>query len=151
MAANTKPKPAATAFAEESLHWSASEGQATILGTYAVCALTGWLVLPVLNAVYRFLPTHTHVYQLPGERMLETKGLLSRTTEVLDLYRVKDIRVDQPLTQRLFGRGTVVLFTSDRSTPTVNVCGIRSPHAFAETLRELVEQCRARNGVREID
>jgi uncharacterized membrane protein YdbT with pleckstrin-like domain len=151
MAANSKPKPASTAFAHDGPHWSASEGQVMNLGTYAVCALTCWLVLPVLYAIYRFLLTHTHVYQLTGERLLETKGLLSRTTDVLELYRVKDIGIDQPLIQRLFGRGTVVLVTSDRSTPMVNVSGIRSPHAFAEMLRELVERCRAMKGVREID
>ena len=151
MATNPGPKPASAALTEHIQHWSASEGQVINLGTYAVCALTCWLVLPALYACYRFLLSHTHIYRLAGERLIETKGLLSRTTDILELYRVKDIVIDQPLVQRLFGRGTVVLFTSDRSTPTVNVCGIRSPHAFAEMLRELVEQCRARNGVREID
>jgi uncharacterized membrane protein YdbT with pleckstrin-like domain len=136
---------------KNAVRWRASEGQVMNLALYVVCVLTGWLVLPLLYALYRLLLTYAHVYVLTDERLLETTGLIFKDTEALELYRVKDIRIQQPPLQRLFGRGTVVLVTSDRSTPTINLRGIQEPLAFAALLRELVERCRVAKGVREID
>ena len=136
---------------ENAVRWRASEGQVMNLSLYVGCVLTSWLVLPLLYALYRLLLTCAHVYLLTDERLLETTGLIFKDSEALELYRVKDIRIQQPPLQRLFGRGTVVLVTSDRSTPTINLSGIQEPHAVAALLRELVERCRVAKGVREID
>lgn len=133
------------------MQWSASEGQVVNLGIYVVCLLTCWLVFPPLYALYRFLLTNAHVYQLTDQRLLETKGLVFKDTDVLELYRVKDVSIQQPLLQRLLGCGTVILLTSDRSTPSVVLSAIQNPHAVAELLREFVERCRVAKGVREID
>jgi membrane protein YdbS with pleckstrin-like domain len=146
--ANTLPLRAAR---QNAVRWRASEGQVMNLALYVACVLTSWLVLPLLYALYRLLLAYAHVYLLTDERLLETTGLIFKDTEALELYRVKDIRIQQPPLQRLFGRGTVVLVTSDRSTPNINLSGIQEPDAVAALLRELVERCRVAKGVREID
>jgi membrane protein YdbS with pleckstrin-like domain len=152
MATHSSPDPApAVLHAERGVQWSASEGQVVNLGIYVVCLLTCWLAIPPLYALYRFLLTNAHVYQLTDQRLLETKGLLFKDTDVLELYRVKDVGIQQPLLQRLLGCGTVILLTSDRSSPRVVLSAIRNPHAVAELLREFVERCRVAKGVREID
>lgn len=152
MATHSLPEPSPAVFhAERGTLWTASEGQVVNLGTYVLCLLTCWLVLPALYALYRFLLTNAHVYQLTDQRLLETKGLLFKDTDALELYRVKDVSIQQPLLQRLLGCGRVILLTSDRSTPTIVLSAIPKPHAVAEMLRECVERCRVAKGVREID
>jgi membrane protein YdbS with pleckstrin-like domain len=137
--------------AERGPIWIASEGQIVNLGALMVCALLFWLVLPLLYALYRVLSTRAHVYALTDQRLRESKGLVFKNTEELELYRVKDISVEQPPLQRLMGRGRVVLQTSDRSTPVVVLNAVPGPLAVADLLRDRVERCRVGKGVREID
>ena len=143
--------PAATAAPESLWIWQASEGQVVNVWPHLAGLLFFWLVVPLLYAVYRFLVVNAHVYWLSDQRLRERRGVLFRKTEELELYRVKDISVEQPPLQRLFGRGRVVLRTSDRSTPIVVLSAIPTPLAVADLLRERVEACRVAKGVREID
>jgi uncharacterized membrane protein YdbT with pleckstrin-like domain len=131
--------------------WSSSEGQVTNLGATVLCLLGFWLVLPVFYAVYLTLRTACHRYTLTDQRLRERRGILSVTTEELELYRVKDITVKQPLLQRLVGRGSVVLTTSDRTTPVVVLNAIGCPDVVADLVRACVERSRVAKGVREID
>jgi len=131
--------------------WSASEGHLDNLGYYTLCLVFCWLILPIIAMALRYLRTALHRYELTSQRLKEQTGILNRQTDELELYRVKDIAVEQPLLHRLFGRGRVVLQTSDRSTPSVALNCIHQPHEIARALRENVEQCRVMKGVREID
>lgn len=131
--------------------WTASEGHVDNLGYYAICLAFCWLLFPLVAMGIRYLGTALHCYELTPQRLKERTGILSRQTEELELYRVKDIAVEQPAMQRLFGRGRVVLQTSDRSTPTVTLNCVRTPREVACLLREHVEKCRVLKGVREID
>jgi uncharacterized membrane protein YdbT with pleckstrin-like domain len=131
--------------------WASTEGQLANLGYYALCLAFCWLLFPIVAMFARYLQTALHCYELTAQRFKERTGVFSRHTEELELYRVKDIAVEEPLMQRLFGRGRVVLRTSDRSTPVVILNCIRSPRDVARLLREQVEKCRVMKGVREID
>jgi membrane protein YdbS with pleckstrin-like domain len=131
--------------------WAASEGQVVNLAAYALCLLTFWLVLPMAYALYRYLRANAHQYVVSNQRLRETTGLFFKRTEELELYRVKDISVEQPPMQRLVGCGRITLRTSDRSTPIVVLNAIPSPLAVADMLRDRIERCRVSKGVREID
>lgn len=129
--------------------WIESEGQISSLGYYVVCFLFCWLLLPMILALVRYLRVSNHRYELTGQRLREQKGILFRKSDVLELYRVKDISVDQPLMQRLAGCGRVILQTSDISTPIVVLEAIPDPLAVADLIRDGVERCRVSKGVRE--
>lgn len=141
----------ATLTADTGALWSANEGQITNLGYYLICLLFCWLLIPVLMMLWRYLSTTVHTYEVSSERLLERSGILVRDTEELELYRVKDIVTKEPFFQRIFGRGIVVLATSDRSTPEVVLNCIPDPRYVADLLRHQVERCRVAKGVREID
>lgn len=131
--------------------WAAGVGQITNAGTFTVCLLFSWLLLPALIALWRYFVTASHTFYLTKQVLHETYGVFTRHTETLELYRVKDIAVTRPLLQSLFGRGRIVLITSDRSTPTVTLDAIPDPLPVAALIRECVERCRAAKGVRELD
>lgn len=146
------PEPTAAVFEpERGPVWVSTEGHIVNAGTYALCLLTFWLLLPPVYALYRFLVVNAHVYLLTDQRLRETSGLLFKSTEELELYRVKDISVEQPFLQRMVGRGRVILLSSDRSTPIVVLNAVAGPLAVADLLRDRVERCRVAKGVREID
>lgn len=131
--------------------WSCGEGQVGHLGFYLLCIAFSWLLVPLLLLVWRYLVTAFHRYEMTAERLRERRGVISRHTEELELYRVKDIAVSEAFLHRLFGRGSVILQTSDRSTPVVVLRCIPSPRVVGNLLRQNVERARVTKGVREID
>lgn len=131
--------------------WSASEGQVDNFGYFALCIAFCWLLVPLLTMAARYVRTALHHYELTPQRLRERTGIFSRHIDELELYRVKDIAVEQPVIQRMLRRGRIVLQTSDRSSPKVTLNCIPLPREVAHMLREQVERCRVMKGVREID
>lgn len=131
--------------------WADREGHVASFGFYVCCTVFCWLVIPTLLGVARYLRVSRHTYALTAQRLREESGIFFRRTEELELYRVKDVSIDQPLLQRLVGCGRVVLETTDRSTPHVVLEAIPDPLAVADLIRDHVERCRVAKGVREFN
>src|SRR5579862_9839967 len=79
----------------------------------------GFEGIPVIYALCRWLAVGAETFELTSERLLNSEGFLSRTTDSLELYRVKDLRIVQPFRLRLFGLENIELTTSDQSSPTL--------------------------------
>lgn len=131
--------------------WECAEGQVAQSGTYLLCLVFVWLLVPAFVALWRYVATSAHTFVLTAQRLRESRGVLFRTTQDLELYRVKDISGEQPFLQRLFGCGRIVLVTSDRSSPVIVMDAVADPLAVADLLRDGVERCRVAKGVREFD
>lgn len=150
--ADDAPVPARLVYSHDSAPlWSAHEGHVASIGTYALCALFCWLVIPLFIAFVRYIRVKSHTYELTEQRLRERSGVFSRHISELELYRVRDISIEQPFLQRLFGCGRIVLGTSDRSAPLMVLEAIPDPLAVANQLREFVERCRVAKGVREFN
>jgi membrane protein YdbS with pleckstrin-like domain len=136
---------------ETGVVWEASEGQIVNLGVFLLCGLLFWTVIPLIWAGLRYWSTAKHRYVLTDQRLRESAGIIFKSTEELELYRVKDLSVEQPPLQALVGKGRVILRTSDRSSPVVVLNAVSQPLHVADLVRHHVERCRALKGVREID
>jgi uncharacterized membrane protein YdbT with pleckstrin-like domain len=111
-----------------------------------------WLsVFPLLWAFWRWLDVRSTHWELTTERLRTTRGIFTKTTEALELYRVRDQSVVQPLTLRLFGLENIRLTTADASTPIVILSHIPKSLGLGEHFRENVERCRMAKRVREVD
>jgi uncharacterized membrane protein YdbT with pleckstrin-like domain len=112
-----------------------------------------WLALsltlaPILYALWKHILLRSRQYEITTERILIRSGLLSKRTEEIELYRVKDYVLTEPFWQRLFGVGTIEISTHDESTPKVLVEAIRNARSVVEEVRKNVEICRERKKVR---
>ena len=87
-------------------------------------------------------------YALSDDRLFLSVGFLSVRDEELLLYRVRDIGVKRTLWQRLFGVGTVIVSSSDKSTPTLQLVKIKNPMEVKELLHENVEEMKLRRRMR---
>jgi uncharacterized membrane protein YdbT with pleckstrin-like domain len=143
------------AVTEESLEWTGTPSQVGNLGVYILCALAALTVvlIPValIVAVWKYLQVRTHKYELTDQRLRETRGVLSRTIDSTELYRIKDTRFEQSFFQRLFGVGDVVLVGSDPMQPVLRIASVADAEALREKLRGLVEARRQSRGVRMIE
>ena len=131
--------------------WKGTPSQKSHFIEYAVCALLFWLVVPIFYALYLYLKTKTTEYTISTERLSIRTGILSKTTDDLELYRVRDYQLDEPLVLRLFGLVTITLTTSDRSHPTVYLTGLVNARKVMSGVRKIVEHNRYKKGVREVD
>lgn len=91
------------------------------------------------------------MYELTTERFRITRGILSKHIDELELYRVKDVTLHRPFVQRLFSLGTVVLDTSDQSTPQVTIPAVADIEWLRDEIRRHVETRRDSKGVKEVD
>jgi len=131
--------------------WRARSSQVVNLGTYFVCLVTAWLIIPIVVAVYQWLQVRCRVYELTTQRFRITRGILSKHIDELELYRVKDVTLHRPFVQRLFSLGTVVLDTSDHSTPKVVIPAVADIEWLRDQIRQCVESRRDSKGVKEVD
>lgn len=101
-----------------------------------------WMVAVALVMLWKYLGVRCQHYELTTERLKTQTGIFSKTTQELELYRVKDIMFEQPFFLRLFGLGHVVLMTSDVSTPTLTLRAIPDAENWREKLRRCTEERR---------
>jgi len=136
---------------EEKEIWKGSPSQWTNFGTYVFCILFIWLVIPIFIALWRFLLVKTWKIEITDQRLIEEKGVLSKKTDELELYRVKDIRLEQPFFLRLVGLSNIILATSDRTHSIVKIPAIKDGKNLREKLRVAIDARRDKKKVRETD
>lgn len=109
------------------------------------------VVFPLGWAFWRWLNLRSRVYSLTNERLLTQSGVFNKTTETLELYRVRDLQVEEPFTLRLVGLQNIRLITTDSSTPQLVLPALPAGAALRDKFRQHIEECRVRKRVREID
>ena len=79
--------------------------------------------------------------------VIETeRGLLSKRIDVVQLWRVKDVRYKQNLIDRILSIAHVEIFTSDSTTPHLELVGLPASRQLFEELRDAIEiQRQAKN------
>lgn len=145
--------------------WGTAAGLGTILlgiaGIGATVAVAGeWGAWPLLLTVaavaivaWRWIYVMSSLYELTGERLILKRGIVFKSIDEIELYRVKDVRLDFSLLNQMAGIGTIRLTSSDETTRDTELVLAHVPRAKArrEMLRALVDAARRRRGVRELD
>lgn len=111
----------------------------------------GLLGLLGLLLAYSWLSLRSISYRINDGSLEISKGILSRTTDLLELHRVRDISTVRPFALRLVGLGHIHLQTSDRSHPEVDILAQSGVMDLVRDLRAEVEQRRLRARVVGID
>jgi membrane protein YdbS with pleckstrin-like domain len=87
-------------------------------------------------------------YWVTIDRLFIRRGILSRTTDQMELIRVDDIRMTQGIVERMLGIGNVeVVATTDRTEGDITLFGIAEPAKVAELIRENMRKLRQKRGM----
>ena len=97
---------------------------------------------------YFGMPISFTRYSLSEDRLFLSVGLLSIKDDEILLYRVRDIDTSRSLWQRLFGVGTVTVFSSDKTMPTLVLQNVKDPVFVKELIHEQVEEAKIKRRVR---
>jgi uncharacterized membrane protein YdbT with pleckstrin-like domain len=109
------------------------------------------LVLPIPVTLWKWLEVRHTVYTLTDQRLKFSRGVFSKVTEDLELYRVRDTKFEQGFVERMLDLGDIVLYTTDASTPVVTLSFINDADGVREIIRRLVEARRDAKRVRSLD
>ena len=117
--------------------------------TMALCLVGVGLIIVLV----KWLENLASKYELTPERIVIRRGIFVKSVDEIELYRVKDIRVDFTLINQLGGIGTITLTSSDGTTRYVPLVLPHIENALErrEEIRRLVEAARQRRRVREVD
>lgn len=127
--------------------WQGHSSQVKNFWPFVSCIL----VLPIPWAIYRWLVVKTTTFRLTNERLITEHGILSKTSDTLELYRVRDLQVTRPFWTRLFGLENIHIITSDTSTPCVVIDCVPGSLALPDKFRVQVEATRMAKRVRTVD
>lgn len=126
-----------------------------LLGTFAgwISLLSCFFFVGFLVIFLVWLRNVCTKFTITNQRVKLQTGIIFRRIDEIELYRIKDVKVDYSLLNQIFNIGTITLRSSD---PTTKDHPLKIPYVFEarkvrETLRNLVEQSRRRRGVREVD
>jgi len=160
-------RPEVAATGSEEIFFEGTEAQVLNLGTLigsgllflivsTISLLFFWMAFPVaflflIPAVAAWMKSMNAKCRITNQRISTEQGVFFKRTGNLELYRVKDISVEQPFFLRLFGRGNIVVLSGDTTTPRLNLRAIPRPKEVAEKLRTATEVRRRTTGVREIE
>jgi uncharacterized membrane protein YdbT with pleckstrin-like domain len=109
--------------------------------------------LAFLIVAWKWLENMAARYDVCEDRLIVRRGILVKSLDEVELYRVKDIRLDFTLINQMAGIGTITVASSDETTrrePLV-MPQIEAAAERREKLRDLVDKARQKRRVREID
>ena len=81
-------------------------------------------------------------YSLTQDKLVVDTGFISRKEDEIRLYRILDISLDRPLSQRIWGLGTIRLNTADKTLPEISIKRIKNAKNVKDMLSEMVEKER---------
>ena len=122
--------------------------------------LVGWLTLLLclvgvgfLIILVQWIRNLDMTYELTEDRLILRKGIFVKSVDEIELYRVKDVRMDSTLINQWAGIGTISIDSSDETT---REGALVMPHIDRaaerrEELRRLVDAARQKRRVRELD
>lgn len=113
----------------------------------------GFVTLAALIAAVKWFQNLATTYEVTQDRLILHRGILRKSIDEVELYRIKDIRIDFTLINQWAGIGTITLLSSDETTagkPFV-MRYIEQAQVRREKLRDLVNTARRARGVREFD
>lgn len=87
-------------------------------------------------------------YALSDDRIFNQTGALNLSDEEVLLYRVRDISLKRSLIQRIFGVGSLIIASSDKSTPTLILKNIKNPVKVKEMIHNSVEEMKIKRRIR---
>lgn len=112
--------------------------------------LFGLSLLVALGLVYRLIYIKKTVYYITAEQLIHEHGVLHRTRDYIELYRIVDFREDSRFLQQLFGLKSIRVFSGDRTTPSLDLIGMDVDDPLIPEIRIRVAYNKRRNGIYEI-
>jgi uncharacterized membrane protein YdbT with pleckstrin-like domain len=125
---------------------------ASLSGEWGLLPLAA-VAFALLVVLWKWIENAAARYHITEDRLIVRRGIFMKSLDEIELYRVKDIRLDFSLINQWAGIGTLCIGSSDETTrggPLV-IRHVENAEGRREELRRLVEAARQKRRVREVD
>lgn len=89
-------------------------------------------------------------YIVTSDQIIFLHGVVSHSTDYMELYRVIDYQQHRTLMQQLTGLKTVVIYSGDRNMPVMQIIGMKANVDVVGLIRERVEYNKTMKHIYEI-
>jgi uncharacterized membrane protein YdbT with pleckstrin-like domain len=129
--------------------WGWLRGTLAGWATLLLCLVGVGLIIVLIKWIENIGTT----YEITEDRLVLRRGIFVKSIDEVELYRVKDVRLDFTLINQWANIGTITVTSSDETTrdaPLV-IRDVDDANGRRENLRRLVEAARQKRRVRELD
>ena len=116
------------------------------ISTWPIVAATLLLMWLALGGMLVFQKLDVH-YELTNQRLVHKVGILRRITNRIEVIDVDDVTFEQGILERLLGVGSIAIFSTDRTDPSIIMSGIDDVFQVAELIDEARRAERVRRGI----
>lgn len=95
--------------------------------------LMGWLIFPL---IYWYLESIANKVTIDNKQLLYERGIFSKDRTEIQLASIRTVKIYQSFINRIFGVGTVSIFTSG-DLPEVVLEGFSNPSLLRESLKQI--------------
>ena len=113
-----------------------------------ICIILSFGLIIYLIIAYAYIISTTWI--IYSNTLIRKKGLMSRKTNYIELYRVMKYEETQTFMQRILGIKNIRITTSDTYDPYMYIIGIKAKNNYISYIRELVEECKNKRNIYEI-
>lgn len=136
---------------QEEIIWEGTPSQLVNIKCYVLCGIFFWTIIPLFVMYWNYLKIKNTKFIITSQRLISKEGVFNKTTEQIELYRIKDIILIEPFLLRIFNLGNITLITSDKTKLNLLLSAMHNPNNMRDTIRNLVEDLRVSKDVKEVD
>lgn len=100
------------------------------------------LIIPISWILVKVVQTSSIKIRITNQRMIISEGVFNRKTDELELYRVRDVGVEEPFFYRILGIGNVIVKSTDKTDPDILLKGFSKVHELKDIIRTNAEYYR---------
>ena len=115
-----------------------------VIATSALCLL----ILTFL--VIRYIMLVNVKWLVEEETLCRIKGIFSKETDYVEMYRIIDYKESQSFLQRMMDVKTITIYSTDRSDAVTNIVGVSADLDLIGIIRSNVEKCKKEKRIYEI-
>jgi membrane protein YdbS with pleckstrin-like domain len=117
-----------------------------------VMSFAGLFSLVLLyNIIWSYIVLYNISYIIDMEQIIVKSGVLRRTTDYAEMYRIYDFQKRQNLIEAVLGLMNIVLFSRDMSSPVIKLVGISDNDDIIPLIRSRVEREKQRKHIVEFN
>lgn len=121
------------------------------LGAYLGFGALSLIGIGIPFLAWRWLSTRAERWVIDDRRIERTRGVLTRRTDSLELWRIHDLAHVQTFADRLCGDGRILVHSGDVTDPVLIIPGLPDHRGVYERLRAAVEASRRAQRVMAIE
>ena len=125
----------------------ATQPMGQMIAKYRPLVFIAVLVVIGISVIWEILKLKAISYTITNDRIEFERGVFSRKTDNLDLFRIRDLALNRSLTDRLLGIGTVKMLTSDQTHPVIEMTKIKNARNIYDTLKKIQLEADSRRRV----